>query len=195
MAQDDEERDVLEVTVSGGPAIPVGGITEWNDGLDAATGWDLSMDIGYFFKYNVTAGINFTYQQLDVDHAEASDTWHRLYNPNLYAKYYIPMESNFEPYVRVHFGLENPKFTTLVQNVAQNRYRAISYDPALAFGIGLGLFYFTSDYSGLFLEASYHEVLASDIEAEYNTDTYLFNEDFSIININFGIRILIGSGD
>jgi hypothetical protein len=119
MAQDDEERDVLEITLAGGLAIPGGGITD----------------------------------------------------------------------------LDNPKFTTFVLNVTQNRYRAISYDPALAFGFGLGVFYFTSDYSGLFLEANYHEVLASSIEAEYNNVIYEFNEDFSTVNINFGIRILIGSGD
>jgi hypothetical protein len=195
MAQDDEERDVLEITLAGGLAIPGGGITDWNDGLDAATGWDFGIDFGYFFKDNITAGINFTYQQLNVDHPDASDTWHRLYNPNLYAKYYFPSESNWEPYVKAHVGLDNPKFTTFVLNVTQNRYRAISYDPALAFGFGLGLFYFTSDYSGLFLEANYHEVLASSIEAEYNNVIYEFNEDFSTININFGIRILIGSGD
>lgn len=195
LAQDDEDHDVLEVSIFGGLAIPTGGITEWNDGLNAAVGTDLGLAIGYFVTPGITAGFNFTFQQFDVDNAEASSTNHRLYSPMAYAKYIVHTEGNWEPFAKVQIGLENPKFTTRVFNDVQNRFRAISYKPAFAYGISAGLFYYTADYSGLFFEASYHGAISNSIDATYIGQDYIFNKNINTFNLNVGVRLLVGSDE
>ncbi len=197
-AQDDEdyERDVLEATFYGGLGLPGGDITDWNDTLGAKTGYELGFELGYFATESIVVGINFYFSEFAIDANDvASDMKHRLYNPNLYLKYYFPMESNFSPYVKGHVGLENVKFATFVSNENGDRYRQLSYDPALAFGFGAGLFYYTSDYSGLFLEANYHIASTSDVEANYEGNTYVFGSDVATFDIHAGIRVLIGSGE
>lgn len=195
LAQDDEDRDVLEVSIFGGLAIPTGGITNWNDGLDASTGTAFGLAVGYFVTPNITTGLNFTFQQFDVDNAEASSTNHRLYSPMAYARYIVHTEGNWEPFAAVQLGLENPKFTTRVFNDAQNRFRAISYAPAFAYGISAGLFYYTADYSGLFFEASYHGAISNSVDANYAGTDYVFNENISTFNLHIGIRLLVGSDE
>lgn len=195
--EDDEERDVLEIGITGGIGIPGDGITEWTDGqnnLNAETGWAFGLDVGYFISPSFVTGFNFTYQQLNVDNDAVGSTKHRLYNPNLYAKYIFSSETNLEPYVKVHVGIENAKFTTFVLNDNQNRFRAISYDPALAFGFSVGTFYFTSDYSGLFFDVQYHRALTGNVEATYSDVVYPFRNNLTIWNLNLGIRVLVGSG-
>ncbi|MDF1544447.1 MAG: outer membrane beta-barrel protein [bacterium] len=194
-AQEDEVVDVLEVSLIGGLGFPAGGITEWNDDLNADNGFNIGMDIGYFINPSWVVGVNFTYHAFGVDHPEAGDLHHKVYSPRLYGKYIRTTESSFEPYVKAHIGLDNPKFATDVSNAAGDRYREISYDPALSFGLTAGLFYFTSDYSGLFAEMQYHRALAKDVEAEYEKISYMFEENYSSFDINVGIRVLVGSGD
>lgn len=194
--EEDEEHDVIEIGFMGGLGIPAGGITDWTDGqnsLNAQTGWSLGLDVGYFVTPSFVTGFNFTYQQLNVDNDEAGSTFHRLYNPNLYAKYIFPSETNLEPYVKVHVGVENAKFTTFVKNSNQDRFRAISYDPAFAFGFSIGTFYFTSDYSGLFFDVQYHRALTNNVGATYADFDYQFRKNLTTWNLNIGIRVLVGS--
>jgi len=197
-AQDeDEERDVLELGFMGGLGIPAGGITDWTDGqnsLNAQTGWTLGLDVGYFVSASFVTGLNFTYQQLNVDNDAVGTSSHRLYNPNLYAKYIFPSETNLEPYIKVHVGVENPKFTTFVKNGNQDRFRSISYDPAFAFGFSVGTFYYTSDYSGLFMDVQFHRALTDKTDAVYVGSTYPFRKNLTTWNLNLGIRVLVGSG-
>ncbi|MFQ5453897.1 MAG: hypothetical protein ACE5D6_06890 [Candidatus Zixiibacteriota bacterium] len=200
LAQDDDyDRDIVEINFFGGMGIPVGEVTDWNDSLGMKNGFEIGIEVGYFVTDKFTAGFNFMFSQYSIDAAEndlaAANLKHRLYNPSLFLKYYLLAESNWAPYIKVHAGLDNPKFTTFVINPAENRYRQISYDPAFAFGIGAGLFYYTSDYSGLFIEGNYHFAASSDIEASYLGNKYLFRNNLTIIDIHAGIRILIGSGD
>ncbi len=196
VAQDEEiEKDVLEISFYSGFASPTGGITEWNDGLNASNGYNMGLDIGYFVTSNFSTGFNFTYQRFDVDSPAASSSSHRLYNPNLFLKYIHTTEGNLEPYVRVHVGLENPKFSTFVSNPTQDRYHLTSYGPGIAYGVSLGLFYFTSDYSGLFIQGTYHGASTSNVTATYLDQEYDFNENISVYNLSLGIRVLVGSDE
>jgi len=190
----EEERDVLEVGFYGGLAVPAAGISDWNDSLGAKTGWDVGIDVGYFASSNIVIGLSFVYSQFSIDAPAdnpASELKHRLYNPNLYFKYYFIGESNWEPYIKAHVGVENAKFTT---PLIAPKYRAISYDPALAYGFGAGIFRYTSDYSGLYLEATYHLAATSEAKREYAEQTLVFGENLGVVDLHLGIRILIGSG-
>ena len=195
LAQDEEEeKDFMEMNFYGGLGIPAGGISDWHDTLGAKTGFSMGIDLGYFLKPNLVIGVNMVYSQFSIDaEDEASELHHRLYNPNAYIKYYFQGESNLEPYIKAHIGLENPKFTTFVGNFAGNRYREKTYDPSLAFGFGAGVFYYTADFSGLFLEVNYHHALTEDSKAEYGGQEYTFGENLGIVDIHAGVRILIGS--
>ena len=197
MAQDeDEEKDILEVCLIGGLAVPSGGISDFGDSLGAKTGWKIGLDLGYFLKSNVVIGFNFGYSRFGIDaDDDASTMHHHLYNPNVYAKYLFEGESNLVPYVRAHFGLENPKFATFVEHEAGNRYREKSYDPSIAYGIGAGLFYYTADYSGLYLEAVYHAAQTKSSTTSYGGKDYEFGESLGVINIQAGVRVLVGSGE
>ena len=194
-AQENEAYDVLEISMIGGLGFPGGGITEWNNGLNAANGPNLGLDIGYFMKPSWIVGFNFTYHALDVDKPEVGGLKHRIYSPRLYTKLVKITESSFEPYMKAHIGLDNPKFATDVTNAKGDRYREISYDPAFAFGLTVGTFYFTSDYSGIFAEVQLHRALAEDATASYQGVTYNFGENYTSVDVNLGIRILIGSGE
>lgn len=202
-------KDVLEVTLYGGLGIPTGGISDWTTGpidvLDqvyerpAESGWDIGIDIGYYITPKLTAGINFQYTQFGIDAPDslAGNHSHRLFNPNLYARYSFEGESFFVPYIKAHVGLENPKFSTLVydENSADVKFRELSYDPALAYGLGVGLFYYTADYSGIYLEAGYHSAMTEDAEGTYQGQTYVFGENTGVFSLNFGVKLIVGSGD
>ena len=189
---EEEERDILEIGFYGGLGVPVGGIGDFNDSLGAKNGWALGLDFGYFVTTNIIFGFSFTYTQFGVDGPDlVSDASHRLYSPSLYTKYYFIGESNWEPYLKVHVGLDNPKFTTW----SKGAYNAISYDPIFAYGFGGGLFYYTADYSGLYIEANYHSAASEDSMCDYETDPLVFGKNIGVIDIHAGIRILIGSGD
>jgi len=194
----DEERDVIEINFYGGIGIPGSGLTDWQTGGEeraAKTGFDLGMDVGYFLNPKLIVGINFIYTQFTFDNTmEQSDHSHRLYNPNLYIKYSFEGESYWVPFVKAHVGLDNPKFSTFVTNEAANRFRELSYDPAFAVGFGLGLFYYTADYSGLYLEANYHHAFSKDVKATYLGNDYKFGEDLATFDIHAGIRVLFGTG-
>jgi len=62
----------------------------------------------------------------------------------------------------------------------------------LLYGIGAGLFVFTTDFSGLYVEANYLRAESSGSKADYNGTEYSFNSDLSQIDIHAGIRILVG---
>ncbi len=199
-AQDDEEyqsNDILEVSLFGGFSSPQGGITEWNNSLNADNGFNFGLDVGYFLNPNFVLGVNFTYTKFDImvpaSLPEADLTTHRLYNGNIYLKYIKLTTSNFEPFIKAYIGVENPKFATYVQHPIQDRLRLISYDPGFAYGISAGLFYFTSDYSGIYIEGKYHGASTSNVTADYLDAKYDFNEDVKKFDINIGIRLLAGS--
>ena len=143
----------------------------------------------------VIVGLNFIYTEFSIKNSdEQSHHNHRLYNPNLYVKYLFEGESNWTPYVKGHLGLQNPKFSTFVENVAGNRFRELSYDPAVAFGAGLGLIYYTAYYSGIFVEANYHRALIKNVEGTYSDKVYEFGKDIASFDIHAGIRIILSSG-
>lgn len=200
LAQDEEiEKDFMEINMFGGLNVPSSGISDWNDSLGAKTGYGMGFDIGYFVTIKFVAGIKFNYSEYGIDNSPtdsaATDLTHRLYSPGIYAKYYFMPESNWQPYVKGHIGIDYPKFTTFVTNPAGDRYRQLSYDPALAYGIGVGLFRYTSDFGGFFVEANYHYAKAQDVEADYEGNIYTFGENISTLDIHAGVRIMIGSGD
>ncbi|TET96419.1 MAG: hypothetical protein E3J26_01275 [Candidatus Zixiibacteriota bacterium] len=93
-----------------------------------------------------------------------------------------------------HVGLENPKFSTFIEDDTGNRLRELSYDPAVALGLGVGLIYYTAYYGGVFIEANYHQAFSKNAEATYQDDLYEFGEDLGTFDIHFGIRILFSSG-
>ena len=195
VAQEEEliVKDVLEANFFGGAGIPNGDIKNFSDTAGASSGYSMGLDAGFFITYSWVAGLSFTYTQFAVDEAAfAGGLHHKLYSPNLYLKYYFTSESDWIPYVKAHAGIDFPKFATFVTNTSGNRYREISYDPVLAFGGGVGLFVYTSDFSGLFFEVNYHRALSSDSKATYQDVEYTFGNDLATIDVHAGIRILIG---
>lgn len=198
-------KDVLEIGIYGGLASPTGGISDWTTGAElgevspraAETGWDVALDLGYFVTPTITAGLDFRYSQFGIDSDLAGDHVHRLFNPNLYVRYSFEGESNLVPFVKLHVGLENPKFSTWVydENSMERKFRELSYDPALAYGLSAGVFYYTADYSGIFAEAGYHQAMTEDVEGTYQGQTYVFGENTGVFTVNVGVRLLVGSGD
>jgi len=198
LAQEEETyvKDLMEVNFFGGGGIPSGDIKDFSDTVGAVTGFNIGLDAGFFVTTSFVAGFNFTFTQFSVeDQANAGGLHHKLYNPNLYAKYYFTGQSDFVPYVKANAGLDFAKFTTLVSSTTGTKYREISYDPVFSFGGGAGLFVFTTDFSGLFAEINYHRALSSDAEAIHQDINYKFDSDLSLIDIHAGIRILIGPGE
>ena len=194
--EDFEGRDILELAFFGGLTSPAGDIKDLSPTEGAESGMALGMDIGYFLTPRLIVGLNFTYTAMDINEAAgAGDLKYKLYSPNLYAKYVFSGESNFEPYVKAHVGADNPKFATLVSHPDGDRYREISYDPSFAYGAGLGFFYYTSDFSGLYLEANYHMAASSDAEAIYIGDTYQLGANITVLDVHAGVRLLIGSDE
>jgi hypothetical protein len=200
----EEEHDVVEINVFSGIGIPLGDLTDWKttttvgDELRAAkTGWDLGVDAGFFLSSSVIVGVNFIYNQFSLDAELAqSNHHHRLYNPNLYLKYLWEGESNWVPYMKIHAGVENPKFSTyVIDEVVGQKYRELSYGPSPSVGAAAGLFYYTADYSGLFLEVDYRHAFSSGSTATYRDREYELGANVDALNIHAGIRILIGSGE
>jgi hypothetical protein len=195
-AQDDFEFvDILEVGFYGGIGIPLGGITEFSDSVGATLGASVGIDIGYFLKPNMVLGFSFIYTRMgheDIQNLEDKGLYHRLFNPNVYLKYYFQGESSIEPYVKAHFGIEHPRFTTFARHQDGDRFREISYGGAWALGIGAGLFYFTSDWGGLFVEGNYHYAFSKDNTSQYGLDELTFGENVSVIDIHAGVRVLFG---
>jgi len=125
-----------------------------------------------------------------------SDLHHKVYSPNLYLKYFFPLESDLVPYLKVHAGVDFPKLTTYYEtgaNLEYNGYRELSYGACVAGGFGGGLFYYTSDYGGLFVEANYHQGFSKDLEHSWASES--LGTTIGIIDIHAGIRIVFGSGD
>ena len=202
MAQDyeDETRDVLELSFSLGLGNPMGDLGSWNDSLGASTGILFGLDAGYFLNSDMVLGFNFTYSTYGIDSPlEMPDLSHRFYNPSLYLKYYFWGEGDFAPYVKGSLGIDNLKFTTGAvkqdDESAPPHYRQLSYDPALSVGLTVGVFKYTSDYSGLFLDATYHHAFTKNIERQYNGQTYVFGIDASMVEIRGGISVYFGSDD
>ncbi len=192
------EKDVAEVNLIGGVSLPTGDSKNFGDSLGAKTGYLMGIDIGYIATLQLVTGFNFTYSQYSIDNSptdtKADGLKHRLYSPNVYVKYYLNSQSNLQPYVRGSVGLAFPKFTTFVKNPNGDRYRQVSYDPAFCYGVGAGLFYYTADYGGLFLEANYMRAATKDVSVNYEGNTYKFGKDLSFFDIRAGVRIVIGSG-
>ena len=199
LAQDEDffVKDVLEVTFYGGAGIPSGGLSDFSDSLDPGTGINYGLEIGYFLTNDLVFGFNFSHTQFSIKDSDGTgDLNHKLYSPNLYLKYYFTGESDFIPYLKGSTGLEFAKFTTFVDNSAGRRFREISYDPVIAYGVGAGFFMFVSDFSGLFFEAGYRgAVSAADTEADYQDKIYRFGSDLGRIDIHAGVRILIGPNE
>lgn len=205
MAQDegDEEywpKDFLEAQFYGSFGMPTGDISEWHDSLGAKFGPGVGFEVGYFLTYTWVLGVGFTYNEFSIDNnptdLAAEGLKHRLYYPNIYLKYYPELESNFAPYAKLSIGLDYAKFTTFVLNDNGDRYRQLSYDPAIAFNIGLGSFYFITDYSGLFAEVDYHYGKTSGIVGNYTASgDYDFEDNITNLEIKVGIRVIFGSDE
>jgi len=195
-ATEEEAKDFLEIALYGGYVSPSGGLGDFKDSVGAKSGWSVGIDVGYFATPNLAIGLNFSYAQLGIkDFDGQSGLSHRFYNPFLYGKYYFFSESKFAPFIKGMIGLHNAKFTTLVNDlgVGQMKYRQISYEPSLAIGIAGGAFYYTSDYSGLFVEAEYQMGFSEDSKAEYQGQNLTFGENTGLLNLNAGIKVFFGS--
>jgi hypothetical protein len=195
-SQDEEVKDILEVGVFGGMGLPDSDFKSWNDSLGAKSKIAFGAEVGRYLSPSMVLGFNFTYNEYNLDSSPtdlaAEGLTHRLYSPSIYFKYqFIFEESNFIPYLRTFIGVDFPKLTTFVTNPQEgDRYRSVSYDPALSYGFGGGLFYYTHDFGGIYLEGSYHAAGSSDAEADYKQNTYTVGTDLKQIDLRFGIRIL-----
>jgi hypothetical protein len=212
MAQDDDEeseKDFMEVAIYGGGAAPMGGLSDWTvfneatgaDALGAKFGWNVGVDVGRFLTANLVLGLNVSYAQFGIDSDEpaVATMRHQLIGPAAYLKYYFSSESNLMPYLKGQVGIDVVKFTTRVMdpNLGNGafEYRELSYHPGLSFAFGGGLFYYTHDYGGLYLEANYRTALTSDVISNYEGEEYPFGETAGLFDIHAGITVFFGSDE
>lgn len=215
LAQDEEdiEKDFMEAAVFFGGSLPMGGLSDWTIANEQGTykmganlGFDFGFDIGYFVTAPLVVGFNLTVSQYTIDAQVPNEAdlpaiesrHHRIFSPALYLKYYFWSESNLAPYVKANAGLDVVKFTTRVydQNIGGDEYRELSYDPGFAFGVGAGVFYYTHDYGGLYLEVNYHNGLTKDVQSDYGTaGPYTFGETASVLEAHAGIKVFFGKGE
>jgi hypothetical protein len=195
-ADDTQEKDFIEASIFGGMAMPIGGINNWGgDTLGAKTGFDVGFDVGYFMTADLVLGVTFDYSQFGIDNPNQAGTLHhRLYNPAVYGKYYFFSESKLAPYLKVQAGVDNPKFATLVTDNSQFKYRELSYKPAFAIGGGAGVFLYTSDVSGFFVEANLHHAFVKNAEGTYQNETLKFGTNSTVFNVHVGLAMFFGSG-
>ena len=194
--EEEEQRDILEISIDGGLSIPTGDLSNCKDTLGAKVGFSLGLEAGYFVTPNFVAGLNFIYGQYTIDtNSPAKSLHHRLYDPSLYLTYYFFGQSSFVPYLKAQFGLDNPKFATVVTDtngVQPTVFRELSYDPALSLSGSIGMLVYTSDFSGLFLEASYHHAFSDNITGSFQGTDYSFGVNNNLIEIRFGVRAFFG---
>lgn len=208
-AQDDDEgfeKDLLEVAVFGGVAVPMGGLGDWTStnelgvtDLGTKPGFDVGVDVGLFLTTKLSLGFNFTFAQfaVDTDSLEATAMHHRIFSPGLYLKYFFFSESNLVPYLKGGVGVDVVKYVTRVKDNNDNSfvYRELSYDPAASVMLGGGLFYYTHDYGGLFLEASYRSGFTKDINGGFQDSDFTFGEQAGRLDIHAGITVFFGSDE
>lgn len=195
-AQEAEEKDFLEATIYGGLASPTGGLSNWSDTLGAKSGFLAGVEVGYFLTPSIVLGIGLTYNQLGIDATgAASERNHRFYNVALYGKYYLFSESRFAPYFKAQAGVDNAKFATSVRDNdgGDPKYREMSYDPAFAIGAGAGVFYYTSDVSGFFVEAGIHQGFTKSAKGTYQANSYTFGESSTLLDLRLGLALFFGS--
>jgi len=216
LAQDEDEeevKDFLEAALFFGGSLPVGGLSDWTVTNELGTyklgtemGFNFGFEVGYFLTTSMVLGVNITASQYTIDAEVPNENdlpliesrHHRIYSPSAYMKYYFSGESSLVPYIKGHAGLDIVKFTTRVfdSNVGGDEYRELSYDPGFAFGVGAGIFYYTHDYGGIFLEANYHYGLTSDVESDYGSrGPYVFGEAATTLDIHAGIMVFFGSDE
>ncbi len=190
-----DERDALEVSVSTGLGLPMGGVKTWNDTLGAKTAINLGGEVGMFLSQNYVLGLQFNYSQFGIDtKSDAKTLHHRLYSPGIYLKRYFFGGSDFTPFVRVGAGVDFPKFATLIDDAGSLKYRELSYNGCLAFELGAGVFYYTSDFGGFYAEAGFHEGLTNGAKKSYQDNDYRFPGNISRFDLRAGIRVFFGSG-
>ena len=207
-AQEEEEliaKDLLEVSIFGGLAIPAGGLSDWTStssdlgtaALGTKTGFDLGVDVGLFLTPSLSLGFDFTYSQFGIqtDSVEASSMNHRIFSPTLYLKYFFFGESNLVPYLKGGAGVDVVKYATRVKETNTNNYayRELSYDPAFAVTAGAGFFYYTHDYGGLFFEANFHNGFTKNTKGSFHDEKFEFGEQSTLIDIHAGIIVFFGS--
>lgn len=190
---EDEGGETLEVRLHSGLSLPLGAIKDWNDSLGAKTALALGTEVGFFIKSNLLFGLAFTYSQFGIDtEGPGKDLNHKLYSPHLYLKRYFFGESDFAPFVKIHAGVDFAKFATIVDDGGTLKYRELSYAPAFGFGANVGLFRYTSDYGGVFVEAGISHVLAKEAAKDYGGMEYKFGEAITVASIQAGIQVFFG---
>ena len=91
----------------------------------------------------------------------------------------FPHHIYYAEYSKVTCGAVYSKFPTWVGSL-NNKLREESYYSDLSLGGYLGVLYYTSDYSGIFIEFGYHNDLLKGVEAYYEGDTFTIDH-----NVNY----------
>ncbi|MFH2036999.1 MAG: outer membrane beta-barrel protein [Candidatus Zixiibacteriota bacterium] len=188
LAQDEEGSwRNFEVYINGGMGIPFGDINNWLDSLGADPGFQIGVGGGYCFTERFSTGLYFNYSQLEMD--GPFDRNFRLFDFGAYAKYALTGESSFEPYGKISAGMVISKYPTWV---LYGVLREQSYDPDLTVSAGLGLLFYTSEYSGVFIETSYHVDLVEGVKAEYQGNKFSIDHNVSYMQVTIGINAFFG---
>ncbi|MBK7141108.1 MAG: outer membrane beta-barrel protein [bacterium] len=197
-AQDEaeEERDNLELNFYGGLSMPTGGIKDYSDTLGAKSGLGGGLDFGVFISSQMTLGVGFAYSQFDIDNDNELVTHkHKIYRPNLYLRYYLPSSSDLVPYAHVRVGLDFANLSTEVVDNGTRKLKELEFDPALSAGFGAGLFYYTSDYSGFFVQADYHQAFSKSTKGDFQGVDYEMGDSYGTLDLRIGLHLLFGSGE
>ncbi len=198
-AQDDEGGEKwrnFEVTINAGFDFPMGDLKDWYDTLGAKTGINFGGAGGYYFTNRICVGAYFDYVQFGIEEPVSglavSEFHYKMYKLGGYIKYALAGESYWEPFARLRLGANFAKFTTWIGDTG-TRLREVSYDPELSGGLDLGVMYYTSEFGGIYLQASYN------YERLENTVGNSFGQEFALpYNANYfaistGVTVFFGS--
>ena len=189
-----DEKDVLEVNIFGGLSMPMSDLKNWHDTLGAKTGLNAGLHVGCFLTPNIVLGATFSYNQYGINNSSTllEKQHHRIYSPAVYVKYHFFGTSSFVPFVEASAGADFVKFSTLVTDEGSLKYRELGYKPAFAFGIAAGVFLYTSDFSGFFVQAGYHGSSTKNAWKDYQNTRYYFGKGTSQFYVNAGIQAMFG---
>lgn len=197
-AQDEEESEKwrnFEVAIRAGLDFPMSDLKDWNDSMGAKTGMNYGLSGGYYITNRICFGAYFNYSSFGLEEPnsliDVSQMHYKMYKFGGYLKYAFTGESYWEPFVKLRLGANFAKFATWIGQ-DRNQLREVSYDPEVSGGLDVGLLYYTSDFGGLYLQASYnYERLENTVGDSFDVE-YSLPYNASYFSINTGITVFFG---
>ncbi len=193
-----EEEPYIEGFVGPNLTLPIGYIG--NDlssdsvSLNAEPGFGLDAGFGYYIKSTLITGFYFNVRNMGV---EDLDLHHRVFEIGAYGKFLFSdiMETSWSPYARLTAGLNFGKLVTKVEGETGPVYRELSHSPTLGAGLSLGMYKRTSEFGGVYLEATFNFDLMDGVTGDYQGRDYEWGDNNQYVVIKAGVVFNIGPSE